>query len=594
MSAKQKDRLQKKIERFPKKPGVYFFKDKDQTVIYIGKARSLKDRVKSYLSPSPDSKVATIQAETEDVDYILTDSEKEAAFLENNFIQHYQPRFNLRLKDDKSFPYLKVSLQDHYPGIYLTRKVEPDGSKYFGPFSPASQARKTIYLVSKYFGIRTCQEKIPSTRKRPCLEYDLRLCSAPCTEYIDERGYRENTAHALLFLEGDVDRLAKISKKKMEVAAKNQEFEQAALWRDLIYTLSHIKEKPKLISVGLENMDIVGFYKKNKYSAIHVFLMRKGKVKEYENLLVHEKKETAKEHVLLKHLKEFYRDRDDWPDKILLPFPPSNRDKWRQEIAHQAKKKVQILVPQKGENRKLVELAERNAEIVLRKKIEEQPVLEEAKRVLGLKTYPHRIEGFDISNIGGQESVGSLVVFEGGLPRKQDYRKYKIKTVKKPDDVASLKEVIHRRYSRLIQDKKILPDLILVDGGKGQLNAVKKTLEGLGLSNIPVASLAKKEEIIFTPSQKQGLKLERTSPVLKLFQRIRDEAHRFALSYHRLRRKKKSFESVLDGIPGLGKKRKSRLLTTYKSLEEIKKIPIEDLRKIIGSKAAHALLKIMR
>jgi len=297
---------------------------------------------------------------------------------------------------------------------------------------------------------------------------------------------------------------------------------------------------------------------------------------------------------LLKHLKEFYQDRDDWPDKILLPFPPSSRKKWREEIAHKAKKKVQILVPQKGKNRKLVELAERNAEIVLRKKMEEQPLLEETKRVLGLKTYPQRIEGFDISNIGGQESVGSLVVFEDGLPQKQDYRKYKIKTVKKPDDVASLREVLHRRYSRLLQDKKIQPDLILVDGGKGQLNAAKTTLDGLGLSDIPVVSLAKKEEIIFTPSQKQGLKLERTSPVLKLFQHIRDEAHRFALSYHRLRRKKKSFESVLDGIPGLGKKRKSRLLTTYKSLEEIKKIPIEELGKIIGSKAAHELLKVLK
>jgi excinuclease ABC subunit C len=594
LSVKRKDRLRKKIERFPKKPGIYFFKDKDQNVIYIGKARSLKDRVKSYLSPSPDSKVTNIQTETEDIDYILTDSEKEASFLENNFIQHYQPRFNLRLKDDKSFPYLKVSLQERFPGIYLTRKVESDGSKYFGPFSPANQARKTIHLVSKYFGIRTCQEKIPGTRKRPCLEYDLKLCSAPCTEYINEKDYQENTAHALLFLEGNVDRLEKISKKKMDEAAKNQEFEQAARWRDLIHTLSHIKEKPKLISVRLENMDIVGFYQKNEYSAFYVFLMRKGKVKEYEKLLYLEKKETPKENVLLKHLKEFYQDREDWPDKILLPFPPSSQKKWEQEINQRAKKNIQLLVPQKGKNRKLVDLAGRNAEIVLRKKVEEQSPLKEAERVLGLKTYPHHIEGFDISNIGGQESVGSLVVFEEGIPRKQDYRKYKIKTVKGPDDVASIREVLRRRYSRLIQDEQILPDLVLVDGGKGQLNAAKKTLDDLGLSNIPVVSLAKKEEVIFTPSQKQGIKLERTSPVLKLLQHIRDESHRFALSYHRLRRKKKSFESELDGIPGLGRKRKSRLLAAYKSLQEIKKTPAEDLAKIIGSKPTHELLKVLK
>jgi excinuclease ABC subunit C len=594
LSVKQKERLRNKIEKFPKKPGIYFFKDKDQDVIYIGKARSLKDRVKSYLSPSPDSKVTNIQTETEDIDYILTDSEKEAAFLENNFIQHYQPKFNLRLKDDKSFPYLKVSLQDRFPGIYLTRKVEPDGSKYFGPFSPAHQARKTIHLVSKHFGIRTCQEKIPGTRKRPCLEYDLKLCSAPCTEHIDEKDYQQNVAHALLFLEGKVDRLEKISKKKMDEAAKHQEFEKAARWRDLIQTLGQIKEKPKLISVRLENMDIVGFYQKNEYSAIYVFLMRKGKVKEYEKLLYLEKKEIPKENILLKHLKDFYQKRDDWPEKILLPFPPSSQKKWQEQINQNAKKNIQILVPQKGKNKKLVELAGRNAEIALRKKMDERSPLKETEKVLGLKTYPHHIEGFDISNIGGQDSVGSLVVFEEGVPRKQEYRKYKIKTVTGPDDVASIKEVLQRRYSRLIKDEQTLPDLVLVDGGKGQLNAAKKTLDALGLSNIPVVSLAKKEEVIFTPSQKQGIRLERTSPVLKLLQHIRDEAHRFALSYHRLRRRKKSFESALDGIPGLGRKRKSRLLATYKSLHEIKKTPAEELAKMIGWKTTHELLKALK
>jgi excinuclease ABC subunit C len=594
LSVNEKDLLRKKIATLPKKPGIYFFKDKDQNVIYIGKARSLKDRVQSYFSPTPDSKVASIRVETKDIDYILTDSEKEAAFLENNFIQHYQPKFNLRLKDDKSFPYLRVSLQDHFPGIYLTRKIESDGSKYFGPFSPASQARKTIHLVSKYFGLRTCQEKIPGTRKRPCLEYDLGLCSAPCTEYITERDYQERTAHALLLLEGHVDRLAKIAKKKMDEAAGEQKFEQAALWRDLIRTLTHIKERPKLTSVGLENMDIVGFYRKKEYSALYVFLMRKGKVREYENMLYLEREEISKEQILLKHLKEFYRSRDDWPDKILLPFPPSDRKRLEEQIARRAKKKVQISVPKKGKKRKLVELAERNAEISLRNRTEEQSPLKETMRVLDLKNYPRRIEGFDISNIGGQESVGSLVVFEHGLPQRQDYRKYKIRTVNKPDDVASLKEVLHRRYIRLIQDKKILPDLILVDGGKGQLNAAKTTLEDLGLSEIPVLSLAKREEIIFTPSLKQGLKLERTSPALKLLQHIRDEAHRFALSYHRLRRKKKSFESVLDGIPGLGRKRKSLILSKYRSLQDIKKTPEEELAKIIGPKTARELLKVLK
>lgn len=593
MSVKNKNHLLIKIEKFPKKPGIYFFKDKDRTVIYIGKARSLKDRIKSYFSPTSDTKVTNIQTETEDVDYILTDSEREAAFLENNFIQHYQPKFNLRLKDDKSFPYLKVYLQDRFPGIYLTRMVEADGSKYFGPFSPAHQARKTIHLVSKYFGIRTCQEKIPGTRKRPCLEYDLSLCSAPCTEYIGEKDYQENVANAILFLEGKVDRLAKISRKKMNEAAEQQEFEEAARWRDLIRTLEYIKEKPKLISVRLENIDIIGFSQKKGYSGIYVFLMRKGKVKESESLLYEDNKGASKEDVLTQHLTEFYQGRKDWPDKILLPFPPLKRKEFEERFPHLAKKKVQILVPRKGKKRQLVELANKNAEIALRKKGEAGPLLEEAARVLGLKIFPHRIEGFDISNIGGQEAVGSLVVFEDGLPQKQDYRKYKIKTVKGPDDVASLREVIRRRYIRLMQEKKTLPDLIFVDGGKGQLNAAKKSLSDLGIKNIPVVSLAKKEEITYTSSQRQGMRLERTSPVLKLLQHIRDEAHRFALSYHRVRRKKRSFESTLDGIPGLGEKRKSRLLAEYKSLPEIKKASAEDLAKVIGSRAAHALQKKM-
>ncbi len=591
MLAKNKSHLLTKIERFPKKPGIYFFKDKDQSVIYIGKARSLKDRVKSYFAPTSDIRVTNIQKETEDVDYILTDSEKEAAFLENNFIQHYQPKFNLRLKDDKSFPYLKVSLQDRFPGIYLTRKVEPDGSKYFGPFSPAHQARKTIHLVSKYFGVRTCQEKIPGTRKRPCLDYDLNLCSAPCTEYISEEDYQENVTNALLFLEGNVDRLTKISKKKMHEAAKCQEFEQAARWRDLIRTLEHIKEKPKSISVRLENIDIIGFAQKKGYSALYVFLMRRGKVKESENLLYQKKEAAPKENLLSKHLKEFYRNRKDWPDKIFLPFPPLRRRELGEQFTHLAKKKVLLLVLTKGKNRKLVEMASRNADISLRNKLEEQPQTEEAKRVLGLRNSPNHIEGFDISNIGGQESVGSLVVFANGVPQKQDYRRYKIKTVKGPDDVASLQEVIRRRYTRLVKEKKDLPDLILVDGGKGQLNAARKTLGELGLGDLPVVSLAKKEEIIYTPSQMEGMKLERTSPVLKLMQHVRDEAHRFAISYHRLRRKRKSFESTLDGIPGLGKKRKSRLLARYKSLPEIKKASVEELAKIVGWKVAHALQK---
>ncbi len=581
--------LKAKIENLPEKPGIYFFKDSQNNVIYIGKARSLKDRVKSYFQATSDSKVRNILSETADLEFILTDSEREATFLENNFIRQYQPKFNLKLKDDKSFPYLKLTLHEKFPGIYLTRRVEEDGAKYFGPFSPAHQARKTIHLINKYFGIRGCEEAVPGKRKRPCLEYDLKLCTAPCVRYISETEYRESIANALLFLEGKTEKLLKILKQKMKETATRQEFEQAALWRDFIQTIEQIKEKPKLISVSLEDKDIFGFSRKEVKVALYVFQMRKGKVIESEGIYLQEKPRTSNREILFSQLFKFYKEKKDLPEKILLPFEQLDRDKVLENLSFLRKEKIKILFPQKGKNRKLVELANKNAEILLRKRSKEISPLREAKEILGLKKIPKRIEGFDVSNIGGEESVASLVVFENGLPHKKDYRKYKIRTVEGPNDVASLQEVIQRRYTRVIQEKKALPDLILVDGGKGQLNAAKKSLERLRLGKLSLISLAKKEEIIFTPAHKQGLRLERTSPALKLFQNIRDEAHRFAISFHRLRREKKSFESPLDGIPGLGEKRKARLLAKYKSIEEIKKAPIEELARIIGRKATKEL-----
>ena len=585
------ENLRKKIEGFPRKPGIYFFKNKDGEVIYIGKAHSLLDRVRSYFQPTSDLKITNILAETSDIGFILTGSAREAAFLENNFVRRYQPKFNLRLKDDKSFPYLKLTVQEKYPAVNFTRRVEEDGARYFGPFSPALQARKTIQLLSKYFGIRICEEPIPGKRKRPCLEYDLKLCSAPCVDYISEAEYRERVNNALLFLEGKTEKLLKILRQKMEEASGRQEYEQAANWRDLIQTIEQVKEKPKLISVEPENKDIFGFSKDRENISLYVFFMREGKVIESEYMFFQEKEKTSDSEILSESLERFYKSRSSLPDKILLPFEPARKEVLSKTLSDLKGKKIEIIIPAKGENKKLVELAGRNAESLLQKKSEAWSPLQELKKILGLETTPSRIEGFDISNIGGEESVGSMVVFENGLPSKDNYRKYKIKTVAGADDVRSLQEVVRRRYSRLLEDKKELPDLILVDGGKGQLNAARKVLEELGLGELSVASLAKKEEIIFTPSRKDGIRLDRTSPALKLFQNIRDEAHRFALSFHRLRRKKRSFASLLDGISGLGKNRKAALLEKYKDLNAIKTAAPEELAKIIGSKSAKALLE---
>jgi excinuclease ABC subunit C len=582
--------LKSKIKNLPKKPGIYFFNDKGGEVIYIGKAQSLKDRVKSYFLPTSDTKIKKILSETKEIDFILTDSAKEAAFLENNFIRQHQPKFNLRLKDDKSFPYLKLTLQEKFPAIYLTRRVEEDGAKYFGPFSPAHQARNTIHLSSKYFGVRTCQEAVPGKRKKPCLDYDLKLCSAPCVEYISEPDYRESIKNALLFLEGKTEKLLKILKKKMQEASARQEFEHAGHWRDIIRTIEEIKAKPKLISVGLENKDIFGYSRENKNVALYVFFMRKGKVIESEDIFFQEKEEIPDKEILSNYLKKFYKHRKSMPDKILLPFTPEEKDGILKMLSNLKGGKIEIITPRKGKNKKLVDLASSNAEILLQKKYEGLAPLMQIKEIFNLKSFPERIEGFDISNIGGDESVGSLVVFENGRPQKNGYRKYKIKSVTGPNDVASLQEVIRRRYKRRLEEKKALPDLILVDGGKGQLNAARGALKDLGVGHLPVVSLAKKEETIFVPDRKKGISLERTSPALKLFQNIRDEAHRFALSFHRLRREKRSFESRLDRIPGLGKKRKAALLDKYKDIEAIKNASPEDLAKIIGTKTALAIL----
>jgi excinuclease ABC subunit C len=590
MTEKKKRDLKAILEDLPTKPGIYFFKNSENDVIYIGKARSLKDRVKSYFGATSDPKVHNILAETIDIDYIFTDSEKEATFLENNFIQQYQPKFNIRLKDDKAFPYLKVTSQDRFPGIFLTRRVEPDGARYFGPFNPVHQARKTIHLINKSFGIKGCRETIPGKRKRPCLEYDLKLCTAPCVQYISESEYRARVEDTLLFLEGKTDKLLRSLKQKMKEDAADEEFERAAQLRDLIQAIEQLKAKPTLISTRQENKDIFGYSTAQNQVHLTVFRMRLGKVIETEVMSCKKKKNVSDSSILSSELLKYYKKSPDFPDKIILPFRIS-REKNISALISQAKgKKVEMIIPVRGENKKLLELAQKNTEDLARKETD-APSLSELKNLLGLKSTPQRIEGFDISNTGGDESVGSMVVFEEGKPNKSEYRKYKIRTVDGPDDVASLKEVIRRRYASLLTEgNEFMPDLVFVDGGKGQLNAALKALHELGVEDVAVASLAKKEEVIFIPNQKNGLRLKRTSPALKLLQNIRDEAHRFAITYHRRRRTKKSFASPLDAIPGIGPKRKKILLTKYKSVGEIKKAPLEELEELVGAKAAQDLL----
>ncbi len=584
-----KGNLKARLSFLPDKPGVYVFKNKEKEIIYVGKARSLRERVKSYFLPTADPKVGAIAADAADIDFVLTGSEREAAFLENNFVQRYQPKYNLRLKDDRSFPYLKLTVSEPFPGVYLTRKVEPDKARYFGPFSPASQARKTIHLLNKYFGLRGCEERIPGKRQRPCLEHDLKLCSAPCVGFTTAIAYRENVENASLFLEGKTDKLIKNLKTQMARASDRLDYEQAAHLRDLIHTIEQIRDKPKLISVALEDSDIIGLARRDKRVSLFAFLMRQGKVRETAEKIYREEEGTSDAEVLSRAVKAFYEKHRDIPEKLLLPFEPESLAELAKELSRKKGATVRIAVPQKGRGRKLVDLAGRNAEFLMKRKSPENLALEELAKILGLPAPPQRVEGYDISNTGGDESVGSLVVFENGRPKKDEYRKYAIKSVTGPNDVASLKEVIRRRFARILEEKSEFPDLVLVDGGKGQLKAAESALQGLGIRNLPVASLAKREEIIFTRRKKEGLRLDRTSPALKLIQFIRDEAHRFAVSFHRQRRKKKSFSSELDGLAGLGEKRKKMLLARYRSVKEVKRAPLEELAFLIGSGAARKI-----
>ena len=582
--------LKARATALPAKPGIYFFKNAAGEVVYIGKARSLRDRVRSYFLANPDIKVRSILRETDDIDYILTGSEKEAVFLENNYVQQHQPRFNLKLKDDKSFPYLKMTTGEPFPGIYFSRKVEPDGSRYFGPYSPAGRARSSIHLVNKHFGVRGCEEAVFRKRKRPCLEYELKLCSAPCVGYPTESEYRESVEAACLFLEGRMPELARTLKARMERAAAEERFEEAARLRDLLRTIEDYRDRPGTISTALEDQDVVGLARGGGRAAVYVFFMRKGKIRNSAARLADAPAGVSDAEWLGGFLAAFYADRE-LPPRLLLPAPPA-RTTGLPSLLGWAK--VKIVVPRGGKARKLVDLAGRNAEAFLRKQAGDADPLEELKAALGLPALPRAIEGFDISNTGGAESVGSLVVFRDGQPDKDAYRKFLIRTVAGSNDVASLAEVITRRYRKLLDKGVPLPDLIMVDGGKPQLGAAEKALASLGLTHVPLVTIAKKEEILFTPAARDGIRLDRTSAALKLVQAVRDETHRFAIAFHRGRREKKSFESVLDGIPGLGPKRRSALLTRYGGIEGILGAPREELDKLLGAAVAERALERLK
>ncbi len=584
-----KESLKIRIKNLPDTPGVYIFRNSEGEIIYVGKARSLRDRLSSYISPGiMDEKTSRLIEEIEDFEIIVTKTEKDAFFLENNLVREHQPKFNVKLKDDKAYPIIKITFQEDFPGAYYVRRVEKDGARYFGPFAPASSARNTMRILSRWFRIRQCNEKIDGKRERPCLDFYINQCTAPCTGNVSKEEYRRQVDDAIMFLEGRTDELTKELEKRMMEMAKIENFERAAEIRDLIRAIQFLKETPVFTSIGLEELDIIGFFKEGKEVNISIFLMRKGKIAEKRDFYFSDVIE-GEEDFLSSFIVQYYLESRIIPAKIIVPFPIQNSSFIESYIKSETGIKTEIIFPEEGSLLNLLKLANQNAKLAMEKRkilLSEKEILDN----LGLKDIPEHIEGYDVSHLFGNEKVGSMVTFINGKPYKKGYRKFIIREVEGIDDPACIKEIVKRRFRRAIEEKEKFPELILIDGGKGQLSSALKALEELGIKDIPVIAIAKEEEILYIKG-KGGFKLDRTSPFLKLLQRVRDEAHRFAISFHRKRKEKKDFETILDGIKGIGEKKKEIFFSKFQSIEDILKAEEKEIEKIIGKKGKEILFE---
>ncbi|HZI94133.1 MAG TPA: excinuclease ABC subunit UvrC [Patescibacteria group bacterium] len=596
--AAQRERLLEKAKDLPERPGVYLFRDSDGGLLYIGKARSLRDRVRNYFqSPAALSpKIRRMMEEAADLDLILTDSEVEALILENNFVKKEQPRYNTLLRDDKNFPYLKLTVQDPFPRVVMVRKALLDGSLYFGPYLPASNARRAMRMVGKFFQVATCHERLDGTRPRPCLYYQLEQCMGPCAGLADQTAYRGAVEDARLFLEGKSQDLLERLATRMAEASETQQYETAAHYRDLIRTVNTFAERQNIASVGLEEQDYFHLHREEDKAALQVFSMRAGLVQSRREFTFDAVQEEDPA-FLASVLQLYYAGATDPPREIYVPFEPADRELLEKWLSTQ-RPSVRIVVPRRGVKARFLELVRKNARLAFDSRFRSPytygvEVLEALQEQLGLPDTPYRIECFDISHIQGAETVASMVAWEGGRPRRGDYRRYRIKTVEGVDDFASMKEVVGRRYSRLLKEGKNLPDLILIDGGKGQLSAAREALVQLGITSVPMAALAKKEELLFVPDREEPIAIDHHSPILHLVQRVRDEAHRFAVTYHRTLRRKRTITSSLTAIPGVGERTAKKLLRKFGSLEGLRSASAEEIEPVAGRKVAEAVSRYL-
>jgi len=596
--------LKEKIEKLPGSPGVYLYRDSSGKIVYVGKAKSLRNRVRSYFQEGRplDPKTDRLVSEVADVECIVTDSEVEALILESTLVKKNQPRYNVNLKDDKSFPYLKLTVNEPYPRIFITRRIKRDGALYFGPFLPAGYARQTIKLINKYFKLRTCNLEIDGSLPRPCLDYQMKRCLGPCVAGLCGREqYGRAVEDVKLLLSGKSEELIRQLESRMNEASEQLRYEAAALYRDWIAMVRDMSERQKMILAGQDDSDLFGYFQEGSRLALQVFAMRGGRIvgrREFywEDLISFEPSE-----FFSAALKQYYLQDTFTPVEIYIPADIEDAEVLESWLSERRGRRVHIRSPKRGLKSGLLDLVMRNARMsfetrfrVLKPKGAE--LLAPLQEILHLGALPRRVETFDVSHIQGADTVASMVVCENGEMKRSAYRKFKIESVKGPDDFASMREAVHRHYENVLEeDEASLPDLVLIDGGKGQLSAAGEALEDLGLERLPVAAIAKKEEIIFVRGREdEPIRLPGESPLLQLFQTMRDEAHRFAVTYHRKRRELRDFDSELLDIPGIGEVRRKVLLRAFGSLERVRSANFEELAPYVGPKAAEQIIEYFR
>lgn len=589
--------LRERLKALPTKPGVYIFKDQHQNILYVGKALSLRHRVRSYFRDRGQSpKVARMVSQIADFEYTVTASELEALILECNLIKEHRPKYNVQMKDDKSYPYLRISFDEEWPRVYITRRFARDGARYFGPYTDSRSVRRTLEVLKKLFPYRSCHKDIDGTDTRPCLNFHIKRCLGPCIGAVSRDDYLATLQQVTLFLEGKQEDVIKDLRRKMEEAAEAWEFERAAALRDQIQAIERVIERQKIVSTAMKDEDVIAFARSNGEACVQVFFIRRGKLIGSEHFILENTQDEDARAIMRSFVMQFYDNAAYVPSHILLQNEIDEATIIQSWLRSKRGDKVSLQVPRRGEKKQLIDMVAENAAEVL----EQMRVrwladsgktglaLQELAEHLTLAAPPQRIECYDISNIQGTSAVGSMVVFEGGQPKSSDYRRFKIRGVEQPNDYAMLQEVLRRRFKRgsraAERDESWarMPDLLIVDGGKGQLSAALEVMRELEVEGVPVAALAKEREEIFLPEVPEPILLPRTSQSLYLVQRIRDEAHRFALSYHQRVRQRRAFTSALDSVPGIGPKRKAALLRRFGTVKQIREASLEEIAAVEG------------